>query len=109
MSADEGAKVSIHEWHTYNFYINRVDHGPPHVHVYEHNRIICEYDLKTLERRQGRASEELHNYIQRWGVRNLETNMAKWRAITGDPPHAENPIPPMSAKQKRLRKRKRRR
>ena len=74
MSADEGAKVSIHEWHTYNFYINRVDHGPPHVHVYEHNRIICEYDLKTLERRQGRAKNcitifkggELETWKQTW-------------------------------------------
>lgn len=109
MPSDEGGKVLIHEWKQHRFYINRVDHGTAHVHIYEHNRIICEYDLETLELRKGHPTEKLHNYVQGWGYRNLEENMAKWRAITGDPPHASNPIPPMSGKRRQLRRRKRKR
>lgn len=107
MPPDEGAKVLIHEWNQYKFYINRVDHGTAHVHIYEHNRIICEYALETLERRKGHATEKLHNYVQGWGYRNMEENLTKWRTITGNPPHASEPTEPMSDKRRRLRRRKR--
>lgn len=107
MRSDEGGKVLIYEWREYRFYINRIDHGTAHFHVWEHNREICEYSIQTLKHRKGRTNEQLHNHIQAWGYRNKEEILVRWREITGIPPHGENPSPPMPAKQKQLRRRKR--
>ena len=109
MHSDEGAKELIHEWRPYKFYVNRADHGKAHVHIYLHNHLNCEYYLESLKLRKGHPSEELHNYVQSWGYRNMEANMADWRRIAGAPPHASNPTPPMTSEQRRRRRRKRKR